>query len=148
MLILADDESEPTIQCSKCRKWHHRHCVLVLVGSESPTRSFTCPNCPQTKSNGESSHVINRLEILTPVTVRDVLISLAELKRTDLEGTILMLRKSLSPCPYISLTNLGHELWAHFQPTEADLAVATSLCDIYIGLFYSSILQLYFNHFG
>jgi len=43
-----DDESKPTIQCSKCRKWHHRHCVLV--GSESTTRSFTCPNCQYFKT--------------------------------------------------------------------------------------------------
>ena len=126
MLILVDDESEPTIQCSKCRKWHHQDCV----GSESTTRSFTCPNCPRTKPNGESSHVIIPPE-------EEALSSFAMLKQTDseLEETIIVLRKSLylRPVPHpnrhISLNHLGRGLWARFQRTRSmtDLAEALSL---------------------
>lgn len=49
MSIFADDESVPTIQCSKCCKWHHQHCV------KSTARSFLCPDCCGTESKGKSS---------------------------------------------------------------------------------------------
>jgi hypothetical protein len=42
LTFLADDESVPTIQCSKCGKWHHQRCVYRF---QSTARSFTCPNC-------------------------------------------------------------------------------------------------------
>ena len=50
-LVLADDESVPTIQCSKCCKWHHQRCVDRFG---STARSFTCPDCRPTLSKGKS----------------------------------------------------------------------------------------------
>ena len=37
-----DDESVPTIQCSRCCEWHHRPCV---IGLKFPDQCFTCPDC-------------------------------------------------------------------------------------------------------
>ena len=61
--------------------------------------------------------------------------ALSSLSFADLEETILLLRKSLSLCPVphpdrrISLTHLGHGLWARFQRTDSmtDLEEAISM---------------------
>lgn len=69
MSIVADDESVPTIQCSKCCKWHHQHCV------KSTARSFLCPDCCGTESKGKSSKHASVKQTAVPS-------SLPELERT------------------------------------------------------------------
>ena len=42
MMDFVDNESVPTIQCSRCCEWHHRPCVIGLKFTD---QCFTCPDC-------------------------------------------------------------------------------------------------------
>ncbi|KAF8798370.1 hypothetical protein BYT27DRAFT_7203460 [Phlegmacium glaucopus] len=44
-----DDESVPTIQCSKCCEWHHQHCIDDI---ELPKQIFACSNCHHNDPHG------------------------------------------------------------------------------------------------
>ena len=48
---MTDDESVPTIQCSRCYKWHHQYCI----GIETTTRSFRCPDCSSRASTPQNN---------------------------------------------------------------------------------------------
>ena len=42
LIYLADDESMPTIRCSKCLDWHHRRCAGY---PELSSGIFVCGRC-------------------------------------------------------------------------------------------------------
>ena len=84
MSFLADDESVPTVQCSKCSKWHHQRCVCRF---QSTARSFTCPNCrsvgsvetPAQTTNFKDNAVSNRPGIGSSVNADHTTSALAAL---------------------------------------------------------------------